>query len=168
MVPYNTALGGTLPGGALGGTTAVLQLKRTYELFVSSLDRTVEVVHAGRKVQVLDTASWDLGLGFNWQTRALELTNDTLAPCNLSDIHSAAWNASSRVARERCVGPDLLRGTWNATYVQVAKTIIALPGMLVAQTASGAGILVDALCSAFSHLQGFTGQTSSSNTRWGR
>lgn len=128
MVPYNRGLGGTLPSGALGGKAAVLQLRDVYELFQSSLDRTVEVIHAGRRAQVLDTSSWDLGLEYKWQTRVLELTNDTLAACNLSDINSAVWNASGRVMRERCVGPDMLRGTWNSTYVQVAKTITALPG----------------------------------------
>lgn len=127
-VPYNTALGGTLPGSSLGGKSVVLQLRANFELFQTGFDRTVEVTHMGRRARMLDSSSWDMGLRYNMNTRVLELTDDSLAACNVSEIHSAAFNASSRVARERCVGPDMLRGTWNATSTQVAKTIIALPG----------------------------------------
>ncbi len=143
MVPYNTALGGTLPSGAFGGNIVILQLNRTYELWQSSLARSINAVYSGRTARFLDTSTWDMGLSSNMQTRVMHMSDDSLVACNVSDIHSAGWNASSRVARERCVGPDMLRGTWNSTSQQVAKTITALPGVSVCVCVGGVvGVLM--------------------------
>ena len=68
--------------------------------------------------------------------RIYTLSEQAMAPCSLSQVYSAAWNASSRVARERCTRPDLLLGVWNTSSPgSTPFGVLTLPGMVGADEA---------------------------------
>lgn len=73
-------------------------------------------------------------LALQLAARTYTLSNESTAACNLLEVYSAAFNASSRVARERCTRPDLLRGAWNVSFGG-APGVLTLPGMVGADAA---------------------------------